>query len=89
MMQKEWQVNPPDPFEALKQGELLVDSLAQAIAPKRIRRPGETRRAFGFAGNRLLFRELNILTKARSLVLKILSGDTATLHCPHRMTRWT
>ena len=89
VMQEEWQVNPPDPFEALKQGELLVDSLAQAIAPKRIRRPGETRRAFGFAGNRLLFRELNILTKARSLVLKILSGDTATLHCPHRMTRWT
>ncbi len=59
VMQQEWQDNPPDPYEALKQGELLADSLAQAIAPKHIRRPGETRRAFGFAGNRQLFRELN------------------------------
>ena len=54
VMQQEWQDNPPDPYEALKQGELLADSLAQAIAPKHIWRPGDTRRAFRFqvAGNR-------------------------------------
>ena len=64
VMQQEWQDNPPDPNEALKQGELLADSLAQAIAPKHIWRPGDTRRAFRFAGNRQLFRELNYLAKA-------------------------
>jgi hypothetical protein len=87
-MHKEWQDNPPDPFEALKRGELLASTLAQAIAPKRIKSPGETRRAFGFAGNRLLFRELNLLVKARSLVRKVSIGDMAILQCPHRLTRW-
>ena len=57
VMQQEWQDNPPDPYEALKQCELLADSLAQAIAPKHIWRPGDTR----FAGNRQLFREPNYL----------------------------
>ena len=89
VMQREWQDNPPDPFEALKRGELLADSLAQAVAPKHNWRPGETRRAFGFAGNRLLFRELNLLVKARSLVHKVLSSDPAILQCPHRLSRWS
>ena len=80
---------PLDPYEALKRGELLALSVAQAIAPKYVRKPGDTRRAFGFAGNRLLFRELNLLRKARSIVYKVLAGDAATLHCPHRQLRWT
>ncbi len=67
-MLAEHQENPPDPFEALKQGELIADSVAQALAPVYIRKPGDTRRAFGFAGNRLLFRELNLLRRAHSIV---------------------
>ncbi len=89
MMQQEWQDSPADPYEALKQGELLADSLAQAIALKHIWRPGDTLRAFGFAGNRQLLCELNYLAKARSLVQKVLSGDPATLHSQHRLTRWS
>ncbi len=46
-----------EPFEAVQQGELIADSVAQALAPAYIRKPGDTRRAFGIAGNRLLFRE--------------------------------
>ena len=65
--------NPPDPFETLKRGELLADSIAQALAPKYVRKPGDTRRAFGFAGNRLLFCELNLLWKARSIVYAVFS----------------
>ena len=61
--------------------------MAQALAPKYVRKPGDTRQAFGFAGNRLLLRELNLLRKARAIVLKILAGDEATLHCPHRALR--
>ncbi len=89
VMQREWQDNPPDPFEAPKRGELLADSLAQAVAPKHNWRPGETRRAFGFAGNRLLFRELNLLVKAHSLVHKVLSSDPAILQCQHRLSQWS
>ncbi len=37
---EEHHVNPPDPFEALQQGELIADSLAQALAPAYIRKPG-------------------------------------------------
>jgi len=88
-MSEEHHDNPPDPFEALKRGELLASSVAQAIAPKYIRKPGEVRRAFGFAGNRLLFRELNLLRKARAIVHKVLSGDATVVHCPHRLMRWT
>ena len=58
-------------------------------APKYIRKPGEVRWAFGFAGNRLLFRELNLLRKARAIVYKVLSGDAAVVHCQHRLMRWT
>ena len=88
-MSAENQDNPLDPFEALKRGELLADSVAQALAPKYVRRPGDKRRAFGFAGNRLLFRELNLLRKARSIVYKVFTGDSTILHCPHRLLRWT
>ena len=30
-----------DPFEALKPGELCADSIAQSLAPKRLRKSGE------------------------------------------------
>ncbi len=60
--------NPLDPYEALKRGELLALSVAQALAPKYVRKPGDTKRAFGFAGDRLLLREFNLLRKARSIV---------------------
>jgi hypothetical protein len=88
-LSEEHHVNPPDPFEALQQGELIADSVAQALAPAYIRKPGDTKRAFGFAGNRLLFRELNLRQKARSIVHKVLSGDPAIMNCPHRFVRWT
>ncbi len=88
-LSEEHHVNPPDPFEALQQGELIADSVAQALAPAYIRKPGDTRRAFGFAGNRLLFRELNLLRKARSIIQKVLSGDPTIMNCPHRFVRWT
>ena len=48
-MSTEHQANPLDPFENLKRGELLADSVAQALAPKHVWKPGDTRRAFGFA----------------------------------------
>ncbi len=83
-MSAEHQENAPDPFEALKQGELIADSVAQAQAPAYIRKPGDTRRAFGFAGNRLLFRELNglnLLRKAHPIVHKVFTGDPAILCC--------
>jgi hypothetical protein len=63
--------------------------MAQALAPAYIRKPGDTRRAFGFAGNQLLFRELNLLRKAHSTVHKVFTGDPAILCCSHRLTRWT
>ena len=88
-MSTEHQEHPPDPFESLKRGELLADSVARALAPKHVWKPGDTRRAFGFAGNRLLFRELNLLRKARSIVFEVFAGNTTLLHCPHRFVRWT
>jgi hypothetical protein len=87
-LEEEQQGSPPDPFEALKQGELLADSLARALAPKYVPKTGDVRRAYSFAGNRLLFRELNYLGKARATVQKVLRGDTELLACPHRFTRW-
>ena len=50
-----------DPFQALKYAEILATHIAQALAPRRIRRPGEVRRAFGFAGHRWIFREVYLL----------------------------
>ena len=88
-MEEEQTASPPDPFEALKQGELLADSLARALARKYIPKPGDVRRAYSFAGNRLLFRELNYLGKARAIVRKILRRDAELLTCLHWFTRWT
>ncbi len=50
---------PMDTFEALKDAESCACIIAQTLAPKHIRQSGEVRRAFMFAGNRALFRELN------------------------------
>jgi hypothetical protein len=79
---------PPDAFEALKQGELIMLCIAQDISPKRIRRPGETRRSFGFEGHRALNRELNLLLTARSMAFKLVTHASELLQCPHRLTRW-
>jgi hypothetical protein len=88
-MEEEQKASHPDPFENLKQGGLLADSLARALAPRYIPKPGDVRRAYSFAGNRLLFRELNYLGQARAPVRKILRGDAELSTCPHRFTRWT
>ena len=55
--------HPPGSFEALKEAELITSCLAQAMAPTRIRQPGETRRSFGFEGHRVIFRELTFSKK--------------------------
>jgi hypothetical protein len=82
---------PPDPFEALKRGELLADTLARTpgLTPKYIPKPGDVRRDCSFAGNRQLYRELNYLGKARALFRKVLNSDADLLRCPHRATRWS
>jgi hypothetical protein len=85
----EHQRDSPDPYEALKQEELLALSCAQALAPKHIRKPSEVRRAFSFAENRTLFHELNFLRKAQSLVHKVLTGDSDLTGYPHRFNQWS
>ena len=63
---------------------MLGLSCAHALAPKHIRKPSDVRRAFSFAGNRTLFRELNFLRKARALVHKVLTRDSILTRCLHR-----
>ena len=79
---------PPDPFQALKHGEILADSIAYALAPKRERRKGEVRRSFGFGGHRAIFREVNLLQQARIFVKNILTRNSEVIGCPHRCIRW-
>ncbi len=81
--------DPMDPFEALKHGELCADSIAQSLAPKCFLKSGKVRWAFGFAGNHTLFRELNYLRKARSLVHRVFSGDVELMQWPHRVLCWS
>ena len=80
---------PPDPFQALKNGELIAEAIAYKLAPKRVPRAGEVRRSFCFQGNRVLFRELNLLRAARALVAKVLQKSTDFASCPHREILWT
>ena len=68
-------VTDQDPFPALKHGEMVADSIAHSVAPRRTRRPGDVRRSVGFAGHRPanpndrnIFRETNLLRRARGLV---------------------
>ena len=77
-----------DPFLALKHGEMVADSLAYSLAPRRTRRPGDVRRSFGFAGHRNIFREINLLRRARGLVNLALQQSPGIMSCPHRNVLW-
>ena len=46
-------------------------------------------RAFVFAGNRQLFRELNLLGQARAIIKTVYLEDAELMRCPHRLTRWS
>ena len=80
---------PRDPYLELKIAEAKALSIAEALAPKHIRKPNEVRSSFCFAGNRTLFRELNLLRNAQSLVAKMLIPSDEIMHSPHRFIRWT
>ena len=79
---------PPGPFAVLKEVELIVSSIAQALAPKRIQKPGETRRSFGFEGQQVFYRELNLLRKATAVVSRVINQDQCFLQSPFRQLRW-
>ncbi len=66
---------PMDTFAALKDAESCACIMTQTLAPKCVLQSGEVCRAFMFAGNRALFRELNYLQKAKSLVYKVCTRD--------------
>ena len=80
---------PMDTFEALKDAESCACIIAQTLAPKHIRKSGEVRQSFMFAGNRALFRELNCLQKAQSIVYKVCSVDAEFMQWPHRVLCWS
>ena len=77
-----------DPFKTLKHAELEAIRIAQALAPRHIRRPGEFRRAFGFPGHRRIFSEINLLCEARQVVKKILMRSPEVLENCHRAMLW-
>ena len=77
-----------DPYQALKHAELLATQIAQVLAPRRFRRPGEVCRSFSFGGHRAIYREINHLCAARAYVKKILLRQPQVIECPHRITRW-
>ena len=81
-------VTDQDPFLALKHGEMVADSLAYSLAPRRTRRPGDVRRSFGFAEHRNIFREMNLLYRARGLVNPVLQQSPGIMSCPHRNVLW-
>ena len=76
------------PWRRARPGELTVRSIALALAPKQIRKQGETRRSFGFEGQRVLYRELNLLHKAKAVVSRIINQDQGFLQSPFRQIRW-
>ena len=78
-----------DPFQALKYAEMVATQIAQSLAPRRTRRPGEVRRSFGFAGHRRIFREVNLLCAARQFVKKILVRSPEVLDNCHRAMLWS
>ena len=75
-----------DPFQALANGELVAEAIAQKLAPRRVPCDGEVRRSFCFPGHRLLFRELNLLRIARVLAGKVLRRAEVLCKCPHSET---
>ena len=79
---------PPDPYQALANGELIAEAIAYDLAPKRIPRTGEIR-SFCFPGHRLLFRDLNLLRADRVLVDKVFRRADDFCQSPHREVRWS
>ena len=79
---------PLDPFQALKHAEQIADRIAQHLAPRRMRQPGEVCKSFCFGGHRVIFREINLIRTARALVKKVLTRDPEVVECPHRLLRW-
>ena len=69
-----------DPFLALKNAELLAESIAERLAPKRSSQLGETTRSFRFPGHRRLCREIDILQHARQLVHKVVGQSSDIMH---------
>jgi hypothetical protein len=80
------QEQPPDPFQALKYAELVADQIAQSLAPRRVRRPGEFCRSFCFGGHRAIFREMHLIRNARAFVFTILQKCKDVLGCPRAGT---
>ncbi len=78
-----------DPFQALANGELVAEAIAQKLAPKRIPHDGEVCQSFCFPGHCLLFRELNLLLIARILGGEVLRRAEDFCKCLHRETLWT
>ena len=79
---------PQDPFQALRYAELMAAQIAHSLAPRRQRKKGEHCRSFLFSGHRKLFREINLLNAARTMVKKFISHSPDILHCPHRDMLW-
>ena len=77
-----------DPYQALKYAETVANQIAQYLAPRPIQRPGDVCRAFGFAGHRRLFRELNLLSAARRFIKKVLVRSPDVLESRHRAAFW-
>ena len=73
---------PRDPFLALKHAEIKAISIAEAFASRRMRKPDEIRSSFNFGGHRALFRELNLLWKAHSLVNQVFLSSADVMTCP-------
>ena len=60
-----------DPFQALKYAEMTADRIAQLLAQRRIRRPGEVGKSFGFGGHHAILREMNLLRSACEFVKQV------------------
>jgi len=77
-----------DPFQALKYAETTADRIAQLLAPRRTRRPGEVGKSFCFGGHREILREMNVLRSAREFVKQVLMRVPEIMQSPHRFLRW-
>jgi ribonuclease HI len=80
--------DPLDPFQALQYAEMIAGQIAQSLAPRRQRKQGEFCRSFAFSGHRAIFREINLLNAARTLVKKIQLRSPDIVHCAHRDMLW-
>jgi hypothetical protein len=80
---------PGYPFVALKHAEMITDSIAYNLAPRRTPQAGDVRRSFGFAGHRAIFREMNALRQACVLVKLVLQRSPEITEPPHRAVQWS